>query len=102
MAANGQRIPNTGEQKVPFWTEDGVGTAWTFQLAPINTPLVSVAKLTADGWRVVFDWDHSYLQHKRTGKVIALKRERGVFVVDAYFEKDPQSKPEAVFRRRDS
>ena len=102
VAATGEIIPNMGQQRVPFWTTDGVGTSWLFQVARINKPLVSVTKLNLEGWKVVFDLDDSYLQHKKTGKVIALRRERGVFVVDAYLEKDPQSKPEQVFRRQGS
>ena len=91
VAATGTRIPNLGEQRVPFWTPDGVGTSWLFQVAAINKPLVSVVKLNEDGWRVVFDIDFSYLEHKQTGKVIKLRRERGVYIVDAYLEKDPHT-----------
>ena len=86
VAANGGRIPNLGEQRVPFWTPEGVGASWTLQVAQINKPLVSVAKLNLEGWRVVFDADESYIQHKRSGKIVALKRERGVFIVEAYLE----------------
>ena len=86
ISANGAKIPNKGEQKVRFMTPDGTWATWIFQVAGINKPLVSVSKLIADGWRVVFDQDRSYLLHKKTGHTIDLKCERGIFTVDAYVE----------------
>ena len=62
-----------------------------FQVAKISKPLVSVAKLNQEGWRVVFDPDQSFIQHKRSGKMVALKRERGVFIVEAYMDTDPKT-----------
>ena len=91
VAANGARILNLGEQRVGFWTADGIGTSWTFQVCQVNKPLASVAKLVDDGWKVIFDSELSCLVHKRTGKVIKLKKERGVYVIDAYIESDPQT-----------
>ena len=49
VAAKGEKINNQGEQKVPFWIEDGVGTTWRFQVARLNNPLVSAGKLIAEG-----------------------------------------------------
>ena len=86
ISATGAKIPNKGEQKVRFMTPEGTWATWVFQVAGINKPLVSVSKLIADGWRVVFDQDRSYLLHKRTGHTIDLKCERGIFTVDAYVE----------------
>ena len=86
ISANGAKIPNKGEQKVRFMTPEGTWATWIFQVAGINKPLVSVSKLIADGWRVIFDEERSYLQHKATGHTIDLKCERGIFTVDAYVE----------------
>ena len=55
-----------------------------FQIAAINKPLVSVSKLVDEGYEVVFKEEESYILHIETGKKILLKRERGVFVIDAY------------------
>ena len=55
-----------------------------FQLAAINKPLVSLGKLVDDGHSVIFDGIESYILRKKSGKRIKLKRERGVFVIDAY------------------
>ena len=51
----------------------------------------SESRCVDDGWRVVFDSERSYLQHKRTSNVILLKRDSGVYIVDAYLEKEPRS-----------
>ena len=102
VAASGTRIPNVGQQKVKFLTESGTWAQWVFQVAAINKPLVSVSKLVDDGWRVVFDGDASYIKHKKTGNIINIRRERGVFVVDAYVDPVAPEKAKAksqVFRR---
>ena len=86
VAASGTRIPNMGQQTFKFLMESVTWASWVFQVAAVNKPLVSVSKLLDDGWRIVFDSEASYLKHKKTGRTIAIKRERGVFVVDAYVD----------------
>ena len=88
VAASGTRIPNKGQQTVKFLTQSGTWAQWIFQVAAVNKPLVSVSKLIDDGWRVVFDEEASYLKHKKTGNMINIRRERGVFVVDAFVDQD--------------
>ena len=90
VAADGTRIPNVGQQLVRFMTLDGTWTELMFQLAAINKPLVSVSKLIENGYKVVFDDDNSYILHKKTKKIIKMRKERGVFVVDAYISKLPE------------
>ena len=36
---------------------------------------------------MIFDDDNSYVMHKKTKKVIKMKKGKGVFVVDAYVPK---------------
>ena len=84
VAADGTRIPNMGQQIVRFMTQDGTWCEWIFQVAGIHKPLVSVSKLIEAGYRVVFDEENSYIIHKRTKQIIKMRKERGVFVVDAY------------------
>ena len=86
ISANGAKIPNKGEQKIRFLTTEGTWATWIFQVAGINKPLVSVSKLIADGWRVVFDEERSYLLHKASGHTIDLTCERGIFTVEAFVE----------------
>ena len=91
ISANGAKIPNKGEQKVRFLTPEGTWASWIFQVAGINKPLVSVSKLIADGWTVIFDIERSYLLHKATGHTIDVKCERGIFTIDAFVEPDKAS-----------
>ena len=63
-----------GQQVVQFLTENGTWATWTFQVAGINKPLVSVSKLIDDGWRDVFDDKVSDIKHKKTGRTIELTR----------------------------
>ena len=100
VAASGTRIPNKGQQTVRFLTQNGTWAQWIFQVAAINKPLVSVSKLIDDGWRIVFDEEASYLKHKKTGNMISIRRERGVFVVDAFVEPgNPKRAKGQVFTR---
>ena len=69
------------QQVVRVLTENGTRATWTFQVAGINKPLVSVSKLMDDSLRVVFDEDASCIKHKKTGRTIELTRERVVFVI---------------------
>ena len=86
VAANGATLPNLGQMVVAF--ENSVGTAGRilFQVASITKPLVSVSKLVDDGHQVVFDEKASYIIHKASGRKMLLKRERGVFIVEAFVE----------------
>ena len=88
VAADGTRIPNVGQQLVKFMTLDGTWTEFLFQIAAINKPPVSVSKLNEAGYKVVFDENNSYIMNKKTKKVIKMKKEKGVFVIDAYVPKE--------------
>ena len=69
-----------------------------FQIAAINKPLVSVSKLVEAGYIVVFDENGSYIKHKTSGDLIKMRKERGVFVVDAYTAKP--KKPEGAAAKK--
>ena len=88
VAASGQKLNNLGEFLFKFVTPDGSEASIMFQLADINKPLASVAHLTDLGYCVVFNRhngrDVSYLLHKATNQYLKMRRERGVFVIDAY------------------
>ena len=87
VAANDQRIVNVGQQLVRFMTIDGTWMELMFQMAAINKPLVSVSKLIEDCYNVVFDESNSYILHKQTKKIIRMRLEKGVFVIDCYVKK---------------
>ena len=84
VAANGARLPNQGQSRLRFMSSEGAIASILFQIAAINKPLVSVSKLVDDGYDVIFNNVESYIINKETGKKIIMKRERGVFVIDAY------------------
>ena len=90
VAADGTRIANRGQQLVKFMTMDGVWVDILFQIAAIHKPLVSVSKLNEAGYKVVFDEDRSYIIHKKSRKVINMRKERGVFIIDAFVPKNPE------------
>jgi hypothetical protein len=102
VAANGSKIPNMGQTTLSFMTADGTWGKWIFQIAAINKPLVSVSKLVESGHKVIFDESGSYILHKATGDIIKMKKERGVFVVDAYVPKQqkPVKDSKSLFTRR--
>ena len=90
MEADGTRIPNVGQQLVKFMTLDSTWSEIMFQLAAMNEPLVSVSKFNESGYKVVFDEDDSFILHKRTKKIIEMRKEKGVFLIDAYVLKSPE------------
>ena len=55
----------------------------TFQVAQVTKPLCAVSKICEKGHTTAFDEDGSYIKNKKTGKVTHLKKERGVYVMDA-------------------
>ena len=103
IAANGHRIANMGQQTINFWTRDGVKSSLTFQVAKVNKPLCSVSKLIDDNFRIVFDRSGSYIMDKATGEVMRIKRERGVFVLEAFVGRNPcmTAKENEDFSRRE-
>ena len=89
VAASGTRTPNQGEQRVGFMTREGSWMEIVFQVARVNKPLLSVSKLIDSEMRVVFDKSGSYIYNKVTGDIVRIKRERGVFVLEAFTKDDP-------------
>ena len=75
-------------------SREGTIASILFQIAAINKPLVSVSKLVDEGYEVVFSEKESYILHVQSGKKILMKRERGVFVIDAF------ANPSEDFSRR--
>ena len=103
VAASGTRIPNQGEQRVPFMTREGSWMEIVFRVARIHKPLISVSKFIDSEMRVVFDKSGSYIYNKVTGDIVRIKRERGVFVLEAFTNEDParSAKAQQGFSRHD-
>ena len=84
-----------------FQDKDGNVHSWVFQVAAINKVLASVSALVDSGHRVVFDQDPetktdlSFIVNKRTNQSIRMRRERNVWVIDAFINDDTVfSRPE--------
>ena len=94
VTASSTRIANEGETDLKFTTEGGVKVDWLFQVAEVNKVLASVSYLVDTGNRVVFDQDEdtgediSFITNKKTGVSIKMRRDKQVWVVDAYVEED--------------
>ena len=67
----------------------GHDEVWIFQIAEVNKALAAVSNRVDNGNRVVFDRDDtsgqdtSYILNKKSGRVIKLRREKNVWVLDA-------------------
>ena len=81
-AANGTPIPNLGQMVAHF--EDGNGRACgiPFQVAEVTRPLLSVARMAAAGYRVVFQEDSGEILHVASGRRLPLVRRDGVYILE--------------------
>ena len=108
VSATSNRIPNEGETDLKFATKDGIQANWPFQIAEVNKVLASVSYMVDTGHRVVFDQDDvsgediSFITNKKTGVSIKMRRDRQVWVVDAFVEEEIDEEDNAAdFRRQD-
>ena len=101
VSVTSNRIRNEGETDLHFEAEDGKLLNWTFQIAEVNKVLASVSYLVDHNHRVVFDQDEdtgediSFITNKTNGEAIKMRRDKNVWVIDAYLEEDD----EQVFTR---
>ena len=112
VSATSHRIRNEGETDLKFASKEGTKLSWTFQVAEVNKVLAAVSALVDTNHRVVFDKDEatgedvSYILNKTNMDYIRMRRDRNVWVLDAFIEEDfdemynEQPDPHAVFVRR--
>ena len=92
VAANNGRIPNEGEVEFDFETEDGQPEMLVMQIAEVNKALGSVSYMVDHEFKVVFDKDEatgtdlSMMIHKPTGRTTRFRREKNVWILDAYVQ----------------
>ena len=79
--ANGVRIDNLGEKKFIATSEEGVSRNVTAQVCEVNKGLMSVHKLVANGNRVVFEKQGSYIEDANTGDRMHLKEKNGTWLL---------------------
>ena len=101
VSATANRIKNEGETDLHFDTEDGKKFNWTCQIADVSKVLASVSYFVDHNHRVVFDQDADtgedirFVTNKTNAEAIKMRRDRNVWVIDAYIEE----KAEQVFTR---
>ena len=108
LAADNARIRNEGETDFRFTTGGGdeEEESWTFQIAAVNKVLCAVSYLVDHQMRVIFDRDEktgvdtSHILNKKSGKSIKMKRERNVWVIDAFIDEEDEGINAAPFARR--
>ena len=105
VACSNGRIPNEGEADLAFQSKEGHEHRWTFQVAEVNKVLAAVSDLVDTKHRVIFDQDErtgadiSFIVDKTTGKATKMRRERKVWVVDAWIDEDDAGNSPASFAR---
>ena len=88
--ANGQRVPNVGQQKVQFTLDDGQPANILFQIAEIERPLISASALAANGNSVVFNHKGGAIIHDKTGQRTELHKRGGIYVLHMWVREDPE------------
>ena len=88
IAANGGKMDNMGVKKVRFRREGSTAVnSITFQVTDVGKPLASVSRILDKGNTVVFTRNSggSYIVNEKTREKIAIKEEKGTFVIDVEF-----------------
>ena len=97
-AANGAAIRNYGQTTVEFRDSSRMKCGMHFQVADVEKPLVSVAKLVDGGNSVVFTPKGGYIQSLTSQRRIQLVRDGNVYVLDMQLPDQPE---EEVVQRAD-
>ena len=87
--ANGQRVPNIGQQFINFQTDEGLSAGMMFQTAEIERPLISASQLAASGNNVVFSKTGGTIVHEQSGKRTLLHKRGGIYVLRMWIPTDP-------------
>ena len=90
--ANGVEIPNLGERKFLGFTEEGGQRGITAQICAVNKTLMSVSKVAAQGNRVVFDDDGSYIEEKSSGERTWMQQVGGMYMVKMWVSRKTTKK----------
>ena len=99
-AANSTRIPNLGQLMVHFEDAAGRACGMPFQVADVERPLVSVSRLTQAGHRVSFEGSTGTITHEASGRVLPLRREGGVYVLELRVPRKGDGDKSATFHRQ--
>ena len=95
VAANGGIIKNDGEYNFQFTTAEGHEENILMQVAEVNKALGSVAYFVDHKYRVTYDTDEStgldisLMLHKPSGRITKFRRERNIWILDAFTQSEP-------------
>ena len=101
-SANGLPIRNLGQQTVAFRDDQQRRSGMHFQVAEVDRPLISVARLVDAGNRVVFEPSGGSITHVATGRSVQLLRDGNVYALDMHIppaleeEEEQQRRPVEV------
>ena len=84
VCADGNRIPNLGEKKVSGYTDEGSKLSVTYQVAPVDRPILAVCKLTQAGHNVWFGKEGGIITHGTTGRRTHFKRKGGIYILEVW------------------
>ena len=87
--ANGQRVPNIGQQAVHFQTDEGLPAGMMFQTAEIERPLISASQLAASGNNVVFNKAGGTIVHEQSGRRTLFHKRGGIYVLRMWIPTGP-------------
>ena len=82
LAADGGRIPNSGEVELGFITKEQHRCKIKFQVAAVKRPLLAVTALAKAGNEVHFSADGGEIVNKATKREIHFRKSNGIFVLD--------------------
>ena len=94
VAANDGKIANEGEFDFQFKTAENQKKSLVFQVAEVNKALGSISYLVDNAYRVTFDQDlatgkdMSVMVHKPSNTVTRFRREKNIWVLDAFVDLD--------------
>ena len=88
-SASGEPIRNLGQTTVQFHYGQQRRCGMHFQLAEVDRPLISVARLVDAGNCVVFGPAGGYIAHAATGCRVQLVRGGNVYTLDMHLPPEP-------------
>ena len=91
-SANGGRIANRGQQRLPVEFSNGTRSEALFQVADVTRPLVSVAAVCATGNVVIFGVGGGVIRNLKTGAETPLSRRDGVYIFQLWIP-PPEAAP---------
>ena len=90
-SASGEPIQNLGQTMVRFRNGEHQRCHVPFQLAAVERPLVSVARLVDAGNQVYFGPSGGYIAHLATGRKLPLVREGNSYILDMEVEEEKEA-----------